>query len=258
MDGLSEGRTDTPLFALRSLPLPITHSDFYYSRRLLEVSARQGRPLNVAMVEAATRRAAEMVEKTLIGVEAGVSYGYQNAGYGAHDSTTKSNVWGYLTFPRRLTSTSLTAPTGSNPNVIFNEWIALRESMYAQNFYGPFVIYTSTDWDQYLDQMYAFTNGSNWAVNPSNTLREQLLKIEGIETIRRLDYLTAANSHAFTLLMIQMTSDVVQAIEGMQFTTVQWESKGGMQINFKIMGIMVPLIKHSYTNQCGILHARTA
>src|SRR5262249_4289160 len=38
MDGLTVGRGDSPLFQLQGLPLPITHSDFWYSARRLAVS----------------------------------------------------------------------------------------------------------------------------------------------------------------------------------------------------------------------------
>jgi len=53
-------------------------------------------------------------------------------------------------------------------------------------------------------------------------------------------------------------------VNGMDFTTVQWETKGGLQINFKVMVIHVPDIRSQYvgtstgSRKCGIVHATTA
>jgi hypothetical protein len=52
-----------------------------------------------------------------------------------------------------------------------------------------------------------------------------------------------------------MTPDVVRAINGLDLTTVQWESVGGMRLNFKVMAIQVPQIRSTYAGRCGICHA---
>ena len=248
MDGITEGRTDAPLFKLRSLPLPITHSDFFFSSRRLAVSRNTGTPLDTTMAEAAGRRVAEMIEKTVIGVNTGVTYGTQATGITAHDGT--STVYGYTNFPSRLTKTNMTIPTGSNPEVTVGDVLTMRNSLFNNKFYGPFMVYHSTDWDQYLDNDYARLGGDN----ASMTLRDRIRKIEGIMDVRRLDFLTST----YTMLMVQMTSDVARAVNGMEITTVQWETKGGMQLNFKVMAIQVPQLRADYSGNCGILHGTTA
>lgn len=254
MDGITSGQQDSPLFKLRSIPLPITHSDFSFSERRLMISENSDTPLDTVMFEAAGRRIAETVEQTLIGTLTGPIAGYQSAGYGAHDSTTGSQVYGYTNYPYRLTKTNVTTPTGSNPNATVADVLAMRNQLYAVNRYGPYMLYHSTDWDLYMDNDYAFTNGSNWASDPTTTLRDRLRRIEGIQDVRRLDYLTST----FTFLMVQLSSDTAQAIVGMSPQVVQWDSKGGMQKNFKVMAILVPLLKADYTGSCGILQATTA
>lgn len=248
MDGMTEGRSDTPLFKLRSLPLPITHSDFWFSARRLAVSRNTGSPLDTTMAEAAGRRVAEMIEKTLIGVETGTTYGTQSAGPGAHDGN--STVYGYTNYTSRLTKTDLTVPTGANPEGTVQDVLEMRQQLYTNKFYGPFMIYHSTDWDTYLDNDYARLGGANATM----TLRDRLRKIEGVQDVRRLDFLTST----FTLIMVQMTSDVARAINGMDITTVQWESLGGQRLNFKVMAIQVPQLRADYSGNCGILHATTA
>lgn len=248
MDGLTAGPTDSPLFKLRSLPLPITHSDFWFSERRMAISRNGDTPLDTTMAEAAGRRVAELIEQTTIGTVTGVTYGTVSAGPTAHDNT--SAVYGYTNHPYRITKTNMTTPTGSNPESTVADVLAARNTMYGYKFYGPYMIYHSTDWDTYLDNDYARLGGDN----ASMTLRDRLKKIEGIQDVRRLDFLTST----FTMIMVQMTSDVARAINGMDITTVQWESQGGMRKNFKVMAIKVPQIRYDYNGVAAVQHMTTA
>lgn len=248
MDGIAQGRTDSPLFKLRSVPLPITFSKFWFSERRLAVSRNSGMPLNIAQGEAAARRVAEMIEQTLIGEVTGVTYGTQSAGVTAHDGN--STQYGYKTFPPRLTKTDLTVPTGSNPEATVQDVLEMRQQLLNNRFYGPWMLYHSTDWDTYLDNDYARLGGSN----ANMTLRDRLRKIDGIEDVRRLDFL----DDTFTLLMVQMTSDVAEAIDGMPITTFQYEELGGWKKCFMVAAIQVALLKKDYNDRTGILHATTA
>lgn len=250
MDGLTEGRNDAPLFKLRSLPLPITHSDFFYSERRLEVSRASGTPLDSVSQEAAGRRVAEKIEKTLIGIDTGITYGTVSSGVTAHD--LNSTVFGYTNYTNRNTKTNFTAPTGGgwDPDDTVNEVLAAINQLLDDKFYGPFMIYHSTDWSPYMNRTYSYSGGNN----QGQTLRDVLLRIADVKGVERLDFLTST----FTLIIVQMTSDVVEAVEGMPITTVQWPSVGGMQQNFKVMCIQVPRIRSDYSGNCGILHGTTA
>lgn len=248
MDALTEGKSDTPLFALQGIPLPITHGSFFYSSRTLSISRARGSQIDTTMAESVARRIAETVEKTVIGTITGMRYGTSAFGYVAN-----SQVYGYTTFPSRLTKTNMTVPTGSNPEATVSDFLTCLELLRIQNFYGPFMVYHSTDWDKYLDNDYARLGGNN----ASMTLRQRLKMIDGVQDVRRLDYLPAT-TNPFTMIFVQMTSDVAQAIEGMPLTTIQWESRGGLQQNFKTMGIMVPRLRADAASQCGILHATTS
>lgn len=244
MDGISEGRADSPKYQLEGLPLPITHSDFWFSARRLAASRNVGMPLDTTMAEAAGRRVAEKIERTLIGVETGITYGDSTA-YGR-----TATVYGYTNFTARNTKTDLTVPLGSNPEATVQDVLEMRDQLYSDNFYGPFMLYHSTSYDIFLDNDYFRTGGT--AVNQS--LRQRLEAIQGIQGVRRLDFLTSG----YVLIMVQMTSDVARAVNGMDITTVQWEAKGGMQLNFKVMAIMVPQLRADFDGRCGILHATTA
>ncbi len=263
MDARTTARNDTPLFILRSLPLPITHSDFGYSSRELMVSRNSNTPLDTAMGESAGRRVAEMVEDTLIGNQTGITYATQTTGPGTHTGT--STVYGYTNFPQRLTKINFTAPTvgGWVPDTTHNEMLAALDQIYLQGFYGPFVIYHSTDWTQYMNRVYAVSGGNN----PGETLRTMLLKNPDILDVRRLDRLlgvaatwagVAIPANLYTFIIVQMTSEVAQAINGMDITTVQWQQKGGLDLCFKVMCIQVPRLRSDYSSRTGILHGTTA
>lgn len=265
-DGLTDGRTDAPKFQLEGLPLPITHSDFYFSSRRLAMSRNTGTPLDTTMGEAAGRRVAEVIEKTTIGVTTGPTYGGNSTQVGGYGRT--SAVYGYTNFTNRLTKTNLTTPTGSNASATIADVLNMRDRLYANKFYGPFMLYTSNDWDQYMDNDYVLTGGNV----TTQTLRERLKSIEGIQDVKRLDFLFGtqpdsskgpggdvdATLKPFTLLMVQMTPDVCRAVNGMDITTVQWESQGGMRQNFKVMCIQVPQLRADAYGNCGIMHATTS
>lgn len=247
MDGLTDGPNDQPKFQLEGLPLPITHSDFTISERRLMLSRNSGTPLDTTLPGFASRRVNESIERVTIGTSTGISYGTST------DYSRTSKVYGYLNYPDRATKTDLTQPTGSNPEVTVAEVLEMRETMLNQKQYGPYMLYHSTDWDQYLDNDYARLGGNN----ASMTLRDRLRKIEGIQDVKRLDYLTSADN-PWTLLLVQMTEDNARAVIGMQLVTVQWPTKGGLQMNFKVMCIKVPQLRSDFDGNCGILQATTS
>ncbi len=250
MDGLGDGRQDSPLFKLRSMPLPITHSDFWFSERRLEISGNGGMPFDLTMAEAGARRIGESIERTTIGTQTGVTYGTETAGYGTHDGT--STVYGYTNHPYRFQKTDFTAPTANGwvPDTTYNELLTAIATMKASGVYGPYQIYYSTDWFKYMSRAYSVAGGNH----SGETLISMLEKLPGVKGIKELEYLTST----FTFLIVKMTSEVARAVNGRDITTLQWPSQGGMRTNFKIMAIQVPQIRASYSNVCGVLHGTTA
>ena len=249
MDAMTDGRTDRPLFNLKSVPLPITHSDFYFSERELAVSRSGGMPLDSTMAEAAGRRVAEMIERTTIGTETGATFG-PNSTSDTRYTNTASKVYGYTNFPQRTTYTTLTTPTGSNPDAIVTNILAMIEVLNTNAYFGPFILYHSTPYSQYLAADYFRTGGTS----ANTTVINRVMQIPGIAKVQRLDYLTSG----YQMILAQMGSDVAQAIDGMGITTVMWPSQGGMRTNFKVMAIQVPLLKSQYSGTTGIIHATTS
>jgi hypothetical protein len=243
MDGMTEGQNFNAKFDLVGLPLPITHADFHLSERFLATSRNKGIPADTLRAQLAGRRVGEAIEKTLIGVSTGITYG-DSTDYGS-----ASQVFGYLNHPDRLTKTNFTTPDGTNGGTVLSEFLAAREQLYNANMYGPFMVYCSTDWDQFLD--------NEFKTNSDLTLRQRLKDIEDIQDIRRLDYLPSS-ANPFTLIFVQMTEDTARAVNGMEIQTLQWDSMGGMRKNFKVMGIQVPQIRSDFDGNIGLLHGTTA
>jgi hypothetical protein len=249
MDPVAPGRRDRPLFNLVSIPLPVTHSDFYFSDRELEVAAQGGFMLDTTMAEAAGRRIGELVEQTLIGTATGVTFGPSSAADSRYASTT-STEYGYTNFPWRVTKTDLTAPTGTNPEAVMTDVLEMVETMQTNGFFGPYRLYTSTGYSRYLSDDY-FRTGSTSAVR---SLRERLMEIEGIASIKRLDYLTSG----YQMILVQMDAEHMQALNGMDVTVMRWTGTGGLEHFFKVMAIMVPILKAPYNGVAPIIHGTTS
>lgn len=232
MDGNRRGESDRPLFELEGIPLPLIHKDFEFPLREILASRQNGhQSLDSSNAELAARRIAETVEALTIG-----NYGsFQYAG---------RSLYGYTTFPDRIAYT-LTPPdsAGWTPAVTVHEVLGMRQASMDAFYYGPWMLYHSTDWDEYMDDDYSAAKGDN-------TLRERLMKIRGIEAVESVD-----NLSGWQMILVQMTSDVAQAVVGMEMMTLQWESNGGMMLHFKIMCMLLPRLRSDYNGNTGIVHA---
>lgn len=230
MDPISKGDNDRPVFELNNLPLPLIWKDFSFTARQLLVSRSGGSPLDTTNAELAARNVSETCEDLLIG---NLST-YQFAG---------GTVYGYTNYTNRITYT-LTAPTAAGwvPSTLVHQVLQMKAASQAAFHYGPWMVYCAPNWDAYLDDDYSQAKGDN-------TLRQRLRMIEGIQDVRTLDRLTN-----YDILMVQMSTNVVRLVLGMDFTTVQWDEHGGMLKNFKVMTMMVPELRVDQNEKTGLVH----
>jgi hypothetical protein len=249
MDGLSDGTADGVLYQLEGMPLPFTYESFFIPERKLAVSRKNGKPLSTLMASICGRRVAEVIEKTTLGVLAGMLYGTST------NYSRAPQVTGYTNHPARNTAT-LTTPTGSNSSTTVSEVLAMRTTLYDDGFYGPFVCYNGTDWDRYLDDDH-FKYVTSGGAAPTGTLRQRLMQIEDITAVRRADYLTPTlTGGTFDFVMVSLSRpEVCRAIVGMPIKVLQWPSRGGAQLNFKVICIKAPQIRADYSGNSGINHA---
>lgn len=232
MDGMRQNESDRPIYDLVNLPLPIIHKDFSYPARELMVSRANGNPLDTSTAELATRRVAETAEQLLSGTGSTYAYG-------------GGTIYGYTNFPNRVTL-AMTAPTatGYTPITTLNEVLQMKLLSQQAYHFGPWKLYTSLAWEPYLDNDYKALGGM--------TLRQRLALIDNIQGVVTADYLNTTGG--YTMVLVQQSSDVVRAVIGMEIVVVQWESHGGMQVNFKVMCIIVPQIRADHAGNTGLVH----
>lgn len=235
MDMLKGSQRDRPEFDSRNFPLPIIHGEWSFSARQLAVARASGQPLDTSMAEMVTRRIVEQVESLTIGTASSYSYG-------------GGTVYGLINHPNRLTKT-LTNPTdvGWTPEVTYNEILEMIDDL--QNspgqFNGPYGMYFSPGWTRYLAQDYSSTYPG---VNLNTKLGE--LRELGLSFVRKLMY----GLSGFQVIIFQLTSNVIRAINGMDLVTFQWDSKGGLAKNFLTACMYIPQLRMTADDHLGVNH----
>lgn len=229
MDGMRQSEEDTFEVDIAGLPLPIIHKDFSYSARRIATARASALPLDTTTARLAARRVSQEVEDYLLGVKTFAYGGY--------------NVYGYTNLPSRKTKTlSDPAGVGWTPNTLITEVLDMIQLAVDDNQYGPFMLYLSPSWGQYLENDYS-------AANPNSTLRQRLAAIDEIISVRTIPRLPGLQ-----ILLVQMTEDVIREVIGMPMTTLQWETLGGMRLHFKVMAIMVPQARPDQAGNAAIVH----
>lgn len=239
MDGISRGKNDRPVYQTNYLPLPIIHADYEINSRVLASSRSLGNPLDTTMAERAARRVLEKIENMLF---TDTTYAW-----GAADDRSRNSIYSYTNHPDRALVTlanygawdNLSACTGAE---IVASVLAMKQASINAYHYGPWKLYIPTAYETRLDNDYDTTT-------PGTTIRERIMKIDGISSIKVIDSLTADN-----VLLVQMTSNVVRLVRGMAVQNVEWKSEGNFITNYKVMTIQVPQIRSDANGRTGIVH----
>lgn len=231
MSGLPEATKDRMETEIVNMPVPLFHKEFFYNLRHLAAARRHGRQLDTDHAAVATRKISELIESTLFN-------GLTIAG---------QNIYGLKTEPNRKTM-SVTAnwTTATGEQIVADIIAAIDIANRApNNMDGPFTLY--------VPQTVGAHFGSDYKTYSDKTILQRIKEIPGIADIMWTPRLSGTN-----VLLVQMTSDVVQMIDGIQPTMVEWESHGGFQHNFKVMAIMLPRVRSSgglgASAQSGIVH----
>lgn len=229
MSGITPDRGDRMEFNLHAVPLPIIHKGFQLNIRHLEASRKLGATIDTLQAAQAARVVSETVEAMIIN--------------GNPMVVGTSQIYGLKNHPDRGTA-SLTdwSLGGTTPEVIVAEILAMMDTAATDHYYGPFMLYVpQAIWNAKFQDDYK--------ANGDRTLLERVRNIDGIVDVRPSNNLVATEA-----LLVQMTSDVVDLIDGIQPMLVQWDSNGGFTVNFKVMAIIIPRVKSTETNQSGIVH----
>jgi uncharacterized linocin/CFP29 family protein len=235
MDGVTKGQNDRVTFSLVSTPLPIIHHDFQITARNLASSRRIGTPLDTTQVEEATRQVAETTENLLFnGNTSGDILGF---------GSSSAQMFGYTNRTDRNTVSLATvwddsAVTGAT---ILTDVLSMITGAQADRMYGPYMLYVPTNyWVLLMDDFKAESD---------KTILDRLRALPGMIDVKVADKLADDN-----VILVQMTRSNVDLAVGMQPTTIQWETQGGMVMFFKVMSIIVPRIKLDHNGRSGVVH----
>lgn len=230
MDPNVRANNENVSFALENLPLPFFHADYDISLRKLRVSRQGGQPLDTIQ---AAQKAADVAEKV------------ENTYFNGLDSYTYGNgtIYGLTDHPQRKTATlgtswSDNSVTGQD---ILDQVSELKQELINSQKHGPYVLYVPTGYETKMDQ--------DFKANGDKTIRERILDLDNIEAVTVADKLGADN-----VVLVQLTGDCVEMVNGMSLTNLQWESNGGFTQKYKVMTIMVPRFFVDQEGNIGVAH----
>ena len=227
MSGLNEASKDQLDYGMSSMPIPLIHKEFTLNLRQLEAARRNGRNMDTTHAQVATRKVVELIEQLIF--------------TGATIQSANGRIWGLLNHPNRNTG-SLSGDWATAPGEnIVADILAMIEKARVDNMFGPFLLF--------IPGRVGVSMSRDYKANSSDTILQRLRDIPGLVGIVPTNRLTGNNT-----LLVQLTADVIEMIDGIQPTMVEWDSRGGFEMNFKIFAIMLPRIRSDYANQSGIVH----
>lgn len=234
MDPIRQGQRDRPVFTTEDLPIPFIHADFFWTARDLAVSKRGAMPLDRSGPRAAGRAIMRYLEQLVLGVLPVYTWG-------------GASIYGYLNYPSRLTTT-MTIPTGAGwtPDDTLNEFLGVMSTFRLLYRRGPFMVYNSPLWAQYLDRDFS-------AAYKGGSLRNRLREIPEVADIKTSEFMSG-----YRMVFVQMTDDSARAIIGMRLQTARWVEQGGMAHFYKAYCCYVPQLRTDGNSNPGILDATFA
>lgn len=236
MSPSARGENQLPTMLPYRLPIYLTTDDFSLDIRTLKMSQRVGLPLDTALIKGATRNVNEALEDAMInGATTIDGQNLQVAGYTAP---------GLVNAPNAATQALTAAAWDISPvgATIFAEVQAAFEKLRANKKFGPYRMYVNTNVGAYLDNDYDTASPSQGL-----TIRERLLKIEGLQAIKTADLMPATK-----VVIVQMTSDVADIVVGQRPTVIPWTSLDGFTFHNLVMAIMVPRVRSDADGKSGI------
>ena len=238
MDGVTRSKGDRVNFGAKYLPIPIIHVDYEINARVLAASRSLGNALDTTQAEVAARKVMEKLEKMMFTGET-YSFGggtiYSLVNHPHRNPVTLTVHWD------DHTSTSSGDPVITGAKII-QDVLSMKQASIDAYHYGPWMLYIPTAYETVLDSDYDTST-------PGTTIRERIMKIEGIKGIKVIDVLAANN-----VLLVQMTPDVVRLVKGMAIQNVEWQTEGRFINKYKVMTIQVPQVRSDYNQKSGIVH----
>lgn len=215
------------------IPIYATWDDFNLNTRTLRVSERAGTPLDTSMVAQATRRVNEAIEDAAI----------NGAGLKARGNDTP----GLLTAPNAARQGFVSSQAWDNAshtgNNILTDVLNMINKLQQNNRFGPYALVTGTIYGNVLN--------NDFKANSALTILQRLKEID-TSGGALLDVIISDRVPADTVFLVQMTSNVVDLIDGQEPIPISWSSGDGMNRSFLVLAFQVPRIRDDYDSKSGI------
>lgn len=232
MTGQSNGENDRVEFNLAGVPVPVIYKPFNIGMRQLDADRLHGNQIDTSHITSATTVVAETLENMLFNGSSMVFNGL--------------SIYGLTTHPNRLTDTATNyggGDWGTSTNVA-KTVIGMMSAAHGNGFRGPYGLFVArAQYFQMLSEISA----------TDQTPLQRVLALPGIEFVQPSDWLADAS-----VVLVQLTNDVVDIAEAMGMTVVEWMAGDGSVANFKVMTVAVPRVKSEYAGKTGIVHATSA
>jgi hypothetical protein len=184
--------------------------------------------LDALQATLSTNKVAEKIEQELLTGTSALTYG-------------GGTIYGYTNHPNRATGSLTAAWSSDSARDPVNDVNAMKQELIDKKMYGPYGLYSPTAYETALDEDYT----TNYPI----TLRERIMKLDGLEFLHIADHLTAGS-----VLLVQLDVETVRIVVGQQPTPIEWSSGDKMTMNFAVLAILVPQIRADSDGNCGIAH----
>lgn len=232
----ARGENKLPIVLPNRLPIYLTTDQFELDIRTLKMSQRVGTPLDTALIKQTTRAVNEAIEDA--GINGATTLDGQalvDAGYSAPGLVNAPNAnTGNFTV-----AAWTTVPVG---DTVQTEVLNAISTLHGDKKYGPYNMYVPTAVGVALNKDFK-ANG-----NQSILARLQEIQMGGRNLRIRVADLMPSNK----VVIVQMTSDVVEVVNGQSPTVVPWTSLDGFTIHNLVMGIMIPRVRSDYNGNSGV------
>ncbi len=217
----------------KRVPVDLTTDDFSIGIRTLRTAQRVGTPLDTSLVKEATRRVNEAFEDAIINGAALTVDGYSTPGL---INAPNVNTYNY-------SSAEAWDNAGHDGEDILGDVLTAIGKLQADKKFGPYNLYVGT--------AYGIKLMDDFKANGDLTIMQRLQQIQAGG--RNLVVRVADNLPKDTTLLVQMTSDVVDIIDGQRPTVIPWTSVDGFTLYWMVMGIMIPRVRDDYDGNSGIV-----
>lgn len=234
MNPLTDGERVRLDYKLAGVPIPFIFQEFQLDIRTLSASRVLGAGLDLETGAEAAYQVALAEERLLFNGTPAIGV--------ADQLGALTTIYGYKTHPDRNTGVATGDwgdPTTGYAN-IFSTVEAMKAALRNDFYAGPYWLYV---------------NSHNWGdihLMNNNTDRMAMEVLRPDPELSRVEM--SFQLAAGELVMIDPKPRVVQWVEAFSLRTVEWDEKGSLGTNYRVITAAAPLVKSDYHGRSGIAH----